>query len=64
VRNPEAERFVREVWAVFQRDGIPGVLALAPTTRAGRRIPRTVGRADPVVARGAFTALHRDGERL
>jgi hypothetical protein len=40
------------------------VLALAPTTRAGRRIPRTVGRADPVVARGAFTALHRDGERL
>ena len=29
MRNPEAERFVRDVWAVFQRDGIPGVLALA-----------------------------------
>jgi ketosteroid isomerase-like protein len=29
VRNPEAERFVRSVWAAFQRDGIPGVLALA-----------------------------------
>ena len=29
VRNAEAERFVREVWAAFQREGIPGVLALA-----------------------------------
>jgi ketosteroid isomerase-like protein len=29
VRNPEAERFVRDVWAVFQREGIPGVFALA-----------------------------------
>ena len=29
MRNPEAERFVRTVWAAFQRDGIPGVLALA-----------------------------------
>ena len=29
MRNPEAERFVRDVWAAFQRDGIPGVLALA-----------------------------------
>jgi ketosteroid isomerase-like protein len=29
VRNPEAERFVRRVWATFQREGIPGVLALA-----------------------------------
>ena len=29
MRNPEAERFVRDVWAVFQREGVPGVLALA-----------------------------------
>jgi ketosteroid isomerase-like protein len=29
VRNVEAERFVRDVWAAFQREGIPGVLALA-----------------------------------
>jgi ketosteroid isomerase-like protein len=29
VRNPEAERFVRRVWAAFQQEGIPGVLALA-----------------------------------
>jgi len=29
VRNAEAERFVREVWAAFQRDGVPAVLALA-----------------------------------
>jgi hypothetical protein len=29
VRNAEAERFVREVWAVFVRDGIAGVLPFA-----------------------------------
>ena len=29
MRNPEAERFVREVWTAFQRKGIEGVLALA-----------------------------------
>jgi ketosteroid isomerase-like protein len=29
VRNPEAERFVRGVWAVFQEKGVAGVLALA-----------------------------------
>ena len=29
MRNAEAERFIREVWAVFQRDGVPGVLELA-----------------------------------
>ena len=29
MRNPEAERFVRDVWTVFQREGVPGVLALA-----------------------------------
>jgi ketosteroid isomerase-like protein len=29
VRNAEAERFVREVWATFQREGIAGVLTLA-----------------------------------
>jgi ketosteroid isomerase-like protein len=29
VRNLDAERFVRGVWAAFQREGIPGVLALA-----------------------------------
>jgi hypothetical protein len=29
VRNAEAERFVREVWEKFQRDGIAGVLELA-----------------------------------
>ena len=29
MRNAEAERFVREVWGAFQREGIPGVLALA-----------------------------------
>jgi SnoaL-like domain len=29
VRNPEAERFVRKVWATFQAEGIPGVLRLA-----------------------------------
>jgi ketosteroid isomerase-like protein len=29
VRNLDAERFVRDVWAAFQREGIAGVLALA-----------------------------------
>jgi hypothetical protein len=29
VRNPEAERFVRDVWVAFQREGIAGVLPLA-----------------------------------
>lgn len=29
MRNPEAERFVRTVWAAFKREGITGVLALA-----------------------------------
>jgi ketosteroid isomerase-like protein len=29
VRNLEAERFVRDVWAAFQREGVAGVLALA-----------------------------------
>jgi ketosteroid isomerase-like protein len=29
VRNLEAERFVRDVWAAFQREGVVGVLALA-----------------------------------
>jgi ketosteroid isomerase-like protein len=29
VRNLEAERFVRGVWAAFQREGVAGVLALA-----------------------------------
>jgi ketosteroid isomerase-like protein len=29
VRNAEAERLVREVWAAFQREGLPAVLALA-----------------------------------
>jgi hypothetical protein len=29
VRNAEAERFVRDVWATFQREGIAGVLGLA-----------------------------------
>lgn len=29
MRNPEAERFVRDVWVAFQREGIAGVLPLA-----------------------------------
>jgi hypothetical protein len=29
VRNTEAERFVRDVWVAFQREGIAGVLPLA-----------------------------------
>jgi ketosteroid isomerase-like protein len=29
VRNPQAEQFVRAVWAAFRREGVPGVLALA-----------------------------------
>ncbi len=29
MRNGEAERFVRDVWATFQREGIVGVLTLA-----------------------------------
>ncbi len=29
MRNPEAERFVRDVWAAFKEEGIVGVLALA-----------------------------------
>jgi ketosteroid isomerase-like protein len=29
VRNAEAERFVRAVWAAFRRDGIAGVLPMA-----------------------------------
>ena len=29
MRKPEAERFVRDVWAAFQREGIAGVLELA-----------------------------------
>ena len=41
VRNAEAERFIREVWAVFQRDGVPGVLEPPGPTRAGARTRRT-----------------------
>ena len=48
MRNAEAERFVREVWAVFQRDGIAGVLDLAlpdarwrPHSAHGRRFEST-----------------------
>ncbi len=29
MRNPDAERFVRVVWAAFKQEGITGVLALA-----------------------------------
>ena len=29
MRNPESERFVRDVWAAFKREGIAGVLPLA-----------------------------------
>jgi hypothetical protein len=48
VRNAEAERFVKEVWSVFQRDGVPGVLELAwpdarwrPHSAHGRRFEST-----------------------
>jgi hypothetical protein len=64
VRNPEAERFVREVWAVFQREGFPAC-SRSPRRRAlGAAFRASVGRADPVVAREAFIALHRDAEDL
>jgi ketosteroid isomerase-like protein len=29
VRNPDAEQFVRNVWAIFRREGVAGVLPLA-----------------------------------
>jgi ketosteroid isomerase-like protein len=29
VRNPDAERFVRAVWAAFRKEGVSGVLAFA-----------------------------------
>ena len=29
MRNPEAEQFIRTVWAAFQREGVAGVLPLA-----------------------------------
>jgi hypothetical protein len=47
VRNAEAERFVRAVWAAFRRDGVAGVLPLAAADAqwqphsAGRRRFRT-----------------------
>jgi ketosteroid isomerase-like protein len=48
VRNAEAERFVRDVWAAFRRDGFAGVLPLAaedaqwhPHSAHGRRFAST-----------------------
>jgi hypothetical protein len=48
VRNADAERFVRQVWEVFQRDGVAGVLELAwpdarwhPHSAHGRRFAST-----------------------
>ena len=36
MRNAEAERFVRAVWAAFPREGIAGVLPLAAEDAAGQ----------------------------
>jgi ketosteroid isomerase-like protein len=47
VRNADAERFVRDVWAAFRREGIAGVLPLAAEDAqwqphsSGRRLFRT-----------------------
>jgi ketosteroid isomerase-like protein len=48
VRNADAERLVREVWAAFQRDGVAAVLDLAwpdarwrPHSAHGRRFEST-----------------------
>jgi ketosteroid isomerase-like protein len=42
VRNAEAERFVRAVWAAFRREGIAGVLPLAAEDAQWR--PHSAGR--------------------
>ena len=65
MRNPEAERFVREVWDVFQRDGIAGVLDLAlpdaewhPHSAHSRRFSSTEE------YREQLALLTADGERV
>jgi ketosteroid isomerase-like protein len=65
VRNPEAERFVRVVWAAFKQEGITGVLALAaddaewaPHSAHNRRFRTTAE------YRAQLTRLTEAGERV
>ena len=65
MRNAEAERFVREVWAAFQREGVPGVLSLAaedarwaPYSAHGRRFRTTAE------YRAQHAELSEAGERV
>jgi ketosteroid isomerase-like protein len=65
VRNPEAERFVRVVWAAFKEEGITGVLALAaddaewaPHSAHNRRFRTTAE------YRAQLTRLTEAGERV
>jgi ketosteroid isomerase-like protein len=65
VRNPEAERFVRGVWAAFQREGVAGVLPLAapdalwaPHSAHHRRFRSTAE------YRARFEQLTEAGERV
>jgi ketosteroid isomerase-like protein len=65
VRNPDAERFVRTVWATFQDEGIPGVLDLAaddarwaPHSAHGRRFRTTAE------YRAQLQRLTEEGERV
>ena len=53
MRNAEAERFVRAVWAAFRREGIAGVLPLAADDAEWQ--PHTAGRR-----RFASTAEYRE----
>ena len=65
MRNAEAERFVQHVWAVFLREGIPGVLPLAAEDAewqphsAQRRLFRTTAEYREQLERVAAT-----GERV
>jgi ketosteroid isomerase-like protein len=77
VRNAEAERFVRTVWAAFRREGIAGVLPLAAEDAtwqphsAGRRyfrstaeyreqLERVAAAGERVEARATGMWSHRD----
>ena len=66
MRNAEAERFVRDVWAAFLREGIAGVLAAAPRrTRSGSRIPRSGAASDrPPSTASRLERFTAAGERV
>jgi ketosteroid isomerase-like protein len=65
VRNADAERFVRAVWAAFRREGIAGVLPLAADDAEWQ--PHSAGRRrfhSTAEYREQFERLAATGERV